>query len=428
MSQVRTAVVVGAGGREHALARALAHGGVHVRVTPGNPGMPGPLGEGRITCTATGPEDLTADLFIIGPEVPLVGGLADRLRAQGKVVVGPGADGAQLEGSKAFMKDLLAEAGVPTAEYWTVRSLDEASAILTTRSAPYVIKTDGLAAGKGVLVTSSLDDAMADVANKLSGSSFGDAGTTVVIEEGLEGSECSLIALCDGTRAVAFAPAQDFKRAGDHDAGPNTGGMGAYSPMPTVSEPQISELMATCVTPTLDALRARGIEYKGLLYAGLMLTASGPKVIEFNVRFGDPEAQVVLPRVSSDLFGLFMEAARGELTSTPAFCDAAAVTVVLAAANYPDAPTTGMAISGLDGTGQLADPQPGVTVFHAGTARPDPSGPFVVSGGRVLSVTALGDSLSAARERAYTAAATISFEGMQLRGDIAAKAAEQEQR
>ena len=396
-------------------------------VTPGNPGMPDTIGAATISCVPTSAEELDADLFVVGPEVPLVDGLADRLRAQGKLVLGPGADGAQVEGSKAFMKDLLAEAGVPTAGYWTIRDLAEATKVLTTLSPPYVIKTDGLAAGKGVLVTDSLDAALADVADKLSGSSFGDAGTTVVIEEGLEGPECSLIALCDGTKAVAFAPAQDFKRISDDDQGPNTGGMGAYSPMPSVSAAQVTELMATCVTPTLEALKARGIDYRGLLYAGLMLTASGPKVIEFNVRFGDPEAQVVLPRVNSDLFEVFADAARGELRGAPEFLEEAAVTVVLAAANYPGTPQIGMEIRGLDARGQLADPLQGVTVFHAGTARPDPEGPFLVNGGRVLTVTALGASIAAARELAYKAAETITFEGMQMRGDIAAKAARQEQ-
>ena len=428
MSSQRRVVVIGSGGREHALARALAAGGVDVVVTPGNPGMPATFGGGSISLSDSDATELDADLFIVGPEVPLVDGLADRLRAQGKLVVGPGADGAQVEGSKAFMKDLLAEAGVPTAGYWTITDVETASEVLSRLEPPYVVKTDGLAAGKGVLVTMDLEEAIADVEDKLSGSSFGTAGTTVVIEEGLSGPECSLIALCDGTRAVPFAPAQDFKRIFDNDEGPNTGGMGAYSPMPIVDDGLVAELMAVAVTPTLAALSRRGIEYRGLLYAGLMLTAQGPKVIEFNVRFGDPEAQVVLPRVESDLFELFRSAAAGALGSAPTFTNEASVTVVLAAQGYPADPAKGAEIHGLGPDGQLASPRKGVTVFHAGTTRPDPDGPFVVSGGRVLTVTALGATLADARRLAYEAADQISFDGVQRRSDIAARAAEEESR
>ena len=424
----RRVLVVGSGGREHALARALCASGADVVVAPGNPGMPATMPSGTISIDARAPEDIEADLVVVGPEVPLVDGLADRLRASGRLVVGPGADGAMVEGSKAYMKELLVAAGVPTARHWTIGDPAEAAAILAELSPPYVIKTDGLAAGKGVLVTDDLDEALADVADKLSGSSFGAAGTTVVIEEGLSGPECSLIALCDGQRAVAFAPAQDFKRIFDDDLGPNTGGMGAYSPMPGLSAAQVDELMAVAVRPTLAALAAAGVDYRGLLYAGLMLTPSGPKVIEFNVRFGDPEAQVVLPRVTGDLVEVLRQAAAGELRAAPTFSEDAAVTVVLAAAGYPAAPVTGAQISGLGPDGQLAEPRPGVTVFHAGTARPDPDGPFVVNGGRVLTVTALGATIAEARATAYEAAEAIEFEGRQLRHDIAARAAEEESR
>jgi phosphoribosylamine--glycine ligase len=418
--------VVGAGGREHALARALALSGVAVTVSPGNPGMPAPLGEGSIRIDARAPAELEAELVVVGPEVPLVEGLADELRAQGRLVVGPGADGARLEGSKAFMKELLAEAGVPTARHWTITALAQAAAVLEGLEPPYVIKTDGLAAGKGVLVTDDLDEALADVANKLSGSAFGAAGRTVVIEEGLRGPECSLIALCDGRRAVAFAPAQDFKRALDGDLGPNTGGMGAFSPMPDVDEALVAELMAVAVEPTLEALVARGIDYRGLLYAGLMLTELGPRVIEFNVRFGDPEAQVILPRVACDLYELFRQAASGRLSDEPSFSSERAVTVVLAAEGYPATPTKGAVISGLGADGQLAQGVEGVTLFHAGTARPDPEGPFVVAGGRVLAVTGMGATLAEARVRAYAGAARIDFDGVQRRSDIAATAAAEE--
>lgn len=419
-------VVVGSGGREHALARAMAAQGAEVVVTPGNPGMVGVVGSGQITIDAAGAEALEADLYVIGPEVPLVDGLADRLRAMGRLVVGPGADGAMVEGSKAFMKELLVEAGVPTARHWTVTDGADAAEILATLTAPYVIKTDGLAAGKGVLVTDDRDEALADVVAKLSGESFGAAGSTVIIEEGLVGPECSLIALCDGTRAVAFAPAQDFKRLLDADAGPNTGGMGAYSPMPSVDAALTEELLDVAVRPTLHALTTRGIDYRGLLYAGLMLTADGPRVIEFNVRFGDPEAQVVLPRVASDLFELFLGAASGSLREAPTFVDDAAVTVVLAAAGYPESPRTGMAIHGLANDGQLDPPIDGVTVFHAGTSRPAADGPFLVSGGRVLAVTGTAPTLAEARARAYEGAARITFDGVQRRLDIAASAAKEE--
>ena len=390
--------------------------------------MPATLATGTISVDARAPEEIDADLVVIGPEVPLVDGLADRLRAAGRLVVGPGADGARVEGSKAYMKELLVAAGVPTARHWTIDDPSEAARILAELAPPYVIKTDGLAAGKGVLVTDDLGEAMADVADKLAGTSFGAAGTTVVIEEGLTGQECSLIALCDGTDAVAFAPAQDFKRIFDGDLGPNTGGMGAFSPMPELSAQQIDELMDVAVRPTLAALRAAGVDYRGLLYAGLMLTSSGPKVIEFNVRFGDPEAQVVLPRVTGDLVEVLRQAAAGALVDAPTFSTDAAVTVVLAAAGYPAAPVTGAAISGLGPDGQLAQPRPGVTVFNAGTTRPDADGPFLVSGGRVLTVTALGPTIAEARTAAYAAAETIEFEGRQLRHDIAARAAEEESR
>jgi phosphoribosylamine---glycine ligase len=388
--------------------------------------MPDLIGEGSITVVTGSATEFEADLYVIGPEVPLVDGLADRLRAQGRLVVGPGADGARLEGSKAFMKELLAEAGVPTASFATFDDVDAARAHLERSVPPYVIKTDGLAAGKGVLVTMDLDAARRDVAEKLSGTSFGAAGTKVVIEEGLVGPECSLMALSDGTRAFACAPAQDFKRLADGDAGPNTGGMGAYSPMPTVDEALVDELMDVAVEPTLEALRARGIEYRGVLYAGLMLTPTGPKVIEFNVRFGDPETQAVIPRIDGDLFELFRDVAAGELHAGPRFTHDEAVTVVLAAPGYPNSPQVGGIIKGLGSNGQLAEPIEGVTVFHAGTTRAGRDGSFTVSGGRVLSVTGVAATLAEARAKAYAGAAQIDFEGMQLRTDIARTAAQEE--
>jgi phosphoribosylamine---glycine ligase len=399
--------VVGSGGREHALAHVLARTAAVV-VTPGNPGIPGSV--------ATPAVDLHADLYVIGPEAPLVAGLADELRAAGSLVYGPGADGARLEGSKAYMKDLLAAAAVPTAGYAAFS--DEAAAVDHLRSAPgpWVVKTDGLAAGKGVLVAHDLDEAIEDVRAKLAGDSFGDAGRTVVIEEGMVGPELSVLAVCDGRRAVPLAPAQDFKRALDGDGGPNTGGMGAYSPVPVAGADVIDVVMDRCIEPTLAELRRRDIDYRGTLYAGLMLTTEGPKLVEFNVRFGDPEAQVVLPRLATDLTGLLAAAAAGDLTAapSPSFVDDACVTVVLASEGYPVSSRTGDVIEGIG-----AAEEAGATVFCAGVGR-DAEGRLVTAGGRVLDVTAFGATVADARERAYRAASHITWPGVHRRSDIAA--------
>jgi phosphoribosylamine--glycine ligase len=403
--------VVGGGGREHALATVLGRS-ADVVATPGNPGIVG--------STDAPAEEIEADLYVVGPEAPLVDGLADRLRARGRLVFGPGADGARLEGSKAWMKQVLADAGVPTARYASFTDPEPAEAFLGTLPGLYVIKTDGLAAGKGVTVTESLAEAIDDVRAKLAGTAFGDAGRRVVIEEGLTGPELSLLAICDGERAVPLAPAQDFKRVGDGDAGPNTGGMGAYSPVPVAGQPVVDEVMERAVEPTLAMLRKLGIDYRGVLYAGLMLTPDGPKVIEYNVRFGDPEAQVVLPRFANDLAAILAEAAAGDLRIEPAFRDEAAVTVVVAAEGYPVAPRSGQVITGIED----AEAIEGVTVFHAGTAR-EPEGRLVTNGGRVLDVTAVGATLAEARDRAYQAVTRITFPGMHYRGDIALRAVEE---
>ncbi|MGI8985101.1 MAG: phosphoribosylamine--glycine ligase [Acidimicrobiales bacterium] len=397
--------VVGPGGREHALAVALGRH-AEVVVTPGNPGIPGSV--------ATPAEDIDADLFVIGPETLLVDGLADRLRAAGKLVFGPGADGARLEGSKAWMKELLREAGVPTAGYGAFTEVEPAVAFLRTLSGPWVVKTDGLAAGKGVLVTESFDDAAADVAAKLSGQAFGDAGRRVVIEEWMDGPELSLLCVCDGHRAVPLAPAQDFKRLSDGGAGPNTGGMGAHSPVPMAGPDVVAEVLERAVAPTLAALRDRGIDYRGVLYAGLMLTRDGPKMVEYNVRFGDPEVQAVLPRYIGDLAQLLAEAAAGRIESEPTFDERAAVTVVMAAEGYPMNPRTGDVIEGLDAADALDD----VLVFRAGVAL-DSAGRCVTAGGRVLAVTGMGDDLAGARATAYGAVSHISWPGMQYRSDVA---------
>jgi phosphoribosylamine--glycine ligase len=412
--------VVGSGGREHALAHTLART-ADVVVTPGNPGMAAP-----IVVDESPVEEIDADLYVVGPEAPLVAGLADNLRAAGKAVLGPGADGALLEGSKAFMKEVLAEAGVPTARYRAFDDLQvgEALEYLESLPGPWVVKTDGLAAGKGVRVAQSLDEAREDVTAKLSGAAFGDAGRTIVIEEGLDGDECSLLVLCDGRRVVPLIPAQDFKRAGDDDTGPNTGGMGAYAPM-HLDAATVDGLLDTAVLPLVGELRRRGIDYRGVLYAGLMLTEDGPKVIEYNVRFGDPETQVVLPLLESDAAALFLAAANGTLDEVepPKFSGDAAVCVVLASPGYPEAPRLGDPIEGLTRSGQPLSPVEGVTVFHAGTRRHDADASFYTAGGRVLDVTAVAPTLAEARRNAYAVARTLDWEGRQLRRDIAAAAA-----
>ena len=400
--------VIGSGGREHALADVLGRD-AEVVVTPGNPGIPGSV--------ATPPEELEADLFVVGPEVPLVDGLADRLRASGRRVFGPGADGARLEGSKAWMKELVAAAGVPTARHGTFDSVEPAHAMLDTLTPPFVIKTDGLAAGKGVVVTESLAEARNAVGDYLSGVSFGDAGRTLVIEEGLSGPELSVLAVCDGERAVLLPPAQDFKRIGDGDSGPNTGGMGAYSPVPIVTDDVLSTVMDRFVGPTLAELRRRDIDYRGVLYAGLMFTADGPKLIEYNVRFGDPETQVVVPRLTSDLAQLLADAADGRIRSEPTVSDDAHVTVIAAAEGYPGAPRTGDVIDGLDAVAGLD----GVAVYAAGVGS-DGSGRLVTAGGRVLDVCGRGATITEARQRAYDALDRISWPGMQFRTDIAGAA------
>ena len=397
--------VVGSGGREHALAACLART-AEVVVTPGNPGIPG--------STPRPVHELAVDLVVVGPETPLVDGHADRLRANDTLVFGPGADGARLEGSKAWMKDLLVAAGVPTARHGTFDDAAAAEAFLDTLGDLFVIKTDGLAAGKGVLVTASRAEASDAVRDYLSGVRFGDAGRRVVIEEGLTGPEVSLLVVCDGTRLVPLAPAQDYKRVGTADTGPNTGGMGAYSPVPAVTTEMVDQLLATAVGPTLHELQRRGIDYRGVLYAGLMLTPAGPKVIEYNARFGDPETQVVLPRFAGDLAELLRQAAAGALRDVARFVDDAAVTVVCAAEGYPGPLRLGDVIDGID----AARAVPGVQVFAAGVGA-GPDGALVTAGGRVLDVTAVAPTLDEARSRAYEAVRRISWPGMHTRADIA---------
>jgi phosphoribosylamine---glycine ligase len=410
---VSRSVVVGSGAREHALAWALAKSS-DVVVTPGNPG----IAAHGIACVNTPATELEADLFVIGPDQQVVDGLADDLRSQGKTVVGPGADGAQLEGSKAYLKEFLASANVPTAAYGVFDDEDAALAFLRTMKPPFVIKTDGLAAGKGVLVTLDLEEASNDVREKLSGRAFAGAGRTVIIEEGLDGAECSMMVLCDGTNVCALAPSQDFKRLGDGDVGANTGGMGAYAPMSSLSPDEFDDIMERIIAPTVRELRRRDIDYRGVLYAGIMLTSEGPKILEYNARFGDPETQVLVPLYGDGFYDLLLSVAEGRLEGAPPQASGAAVTVILASHGYPQSPRKGDVIAGLGADGQLAQMVEGVTVFHAGTAI-DAEGRFVTSGGRALAVTGVGATLAEARRRAYDGAALITFEGRVMRSDIA---------
>jgi phosphoribosylamine--glycine ligase len=400
-------VVVGSGGREACLALVLSRT-AEVIVTPGNPGIPGSV--------ATPPDELDADLFVIGPEQPLVDGLADRLRAAGKLVFGPGADGARLEGSKAYMKDLALAAGVPTARHGTFDEVEPAIAFLRSLPPPWVVKTDGLAAGKGVLVTHDLVRAESDVRETVSGATFDGAGRTVVIEEGMTGPEVSIFAICDGRRAVALAPAQDFKRVGDGDTGPNTGGIGAYCPLPWLADDFTDDVIARFVQPTLDELQRRDVDYRGVLYTTVMITPDGPKLVEYNVRFGDPDSQVVLLRLTSDLAALLAEAAAGSVIGTPTYDEDAAVLVVVAAEGYPGDVRTGDVIEGLEAAGLVE----GVTVLCAGVAASD-DGDLITAGGRVLDVVGRGPDVPQARARAYEAISHLRWPGSFHRTDIASE-------
>lgn len=423
-------LVLGSGGREHALAAGLARSPLvdEVVCAPGNPGM-ATLGA-CVPVEATDPAAVTAladridaDLVVVGPEDPLVAGVVDALTANGRLAFGPGAAAARLEGSKKWMKEVLASAGVPTAAYRAFGPGEEAAAtaFLDSLAGAYVVKTDGLAAGKGVLVTESLADARDAVRAYLSGDAFGDAGRTCVIEERLLGPEVSIFVLCDGRDAVPLAVAQDHKRAFDGDAGPNTGGMGAYSPVPEeiVSADLVEEMMEKAIRPTLEELRRRDFEYRGVLFCGLMLDpVKGPQVLEYNVRFGDPECQVVVPRLASDLYLHCREAAAGRIETDVVLANVACVGVALASQGYPPAPSRrGDPIAGLDSAGAV----PGVTVFHSGT-KASASGEITTNGGRVLTVSAVGSDLTEARDRAYEAAALISWPGLHYRHDIAAQA------
>jgi phosphoribosylamine---glycine ligase len=397
-------LVIGSGGREHALAWKLSQSPLltQLHAAPGNPGIAtlgechpvrGEDGEGLLDLASS----LSVDLVVVGPEAPLVAGVGDELRHAGVAVFGPGREAARIEGSKSFAKEVMAAAGIPTAETMSVAR------------PPCVLKVDGLAAGKGVFVCpqqESLDAALGEIAR---------LGQPVVIEELLEGEELSVFAMADGRNAVPLAPARDYKRIGDADTGPNTGGMGSYSPVPGFGPTEVEELVETVHRPVLAELDRRGSPFVGLLYAGLMLTEAGPKVLEFNCRFGDPEAQSILPRLQGDLLEALAAAAAGDLLSIdPEVDDRAAVTVVLASRDYPAAGDSGTAIEGVENAEAA-----GALVFHAGTASHGER--LVTNGGRVLDVTALGATIDEARESAYACCAEISFDGMRFRRDIAAR-------
>ena len=424
-------LVIGSGGREHALAWKLAQSPrvSEVIVAPGNAGT---ATEGKCRNVALKVDDLDGLLrlardeqvavTVVGPEVPLVAGVVDRFRAAGLRIFGPSAAAAQLEGSKAFAKDFLARHGIPTAFYAVHTEVDAALAYIRDKGAPIVIKADGLAAGKGVIVAMTLEEAEAAVRDMLSGNAFGDAGARVVIEEFLEGEEASFISMVDGTTALPMATSQDHKRVGDGDTGPNTGGMGAYSPAPVVTPQVHARIMREVVEPTVAGMAADGIAFTGFLYAGLMIDASGaPRVIEFNVRFGDPETQPVMLRLQSDLLELVEAAIDGRLDQVQAQWDPRpSLGVVIAARPYPGSPVTGEVIEGLDAV--PADAK----VFHAGTAL-DASGRVVSAGGRVLCVTALGDSVAQAQQRAYAGVDAIHWPAAFCRRDIGWRAIAREQ-
>jgi phosphoribosylamine--glycine ligase len=422
-------LVVGSGGREHALCWAIAASPIcdALYCAPGNAGI-----AAEAECVAIAAEDIDGlvafardkdiDFVVVGPEAPLVAGLVDRLSAAGIKAFGPTAAAAALEGSKGFTKDLCAKYDIPTAAYRRFTDLAAARAYIRELGAPIVVKADGLAAGKGVTVARSLDEALAAAEDALSGGRFGEAGAEIVVEDCLEGEEVSVFALCDGSSALMMAAAQDHKAVFDGDKGPNTGGMGAYSPAPVMTEALAAEIEETVIRRTVAAMKAEGRPYTGVLYAGLMITAAGPKLIEYNVRFGDPECQVLMLRLRSDLLPALLAACDGLLdTFDLRWYEETALTVVMASNGYPGSYEKGSEIRGVD----TAETDDKVKVFHAGTAR-RADGALIATGGRVLNVTALGDTVQEAQQRAYAAVDRIDWPGGFCRRDIGWRAVARE--
>jgi phosphoribosylamine--glycine ligase len=421
-------LVVGSGGREHALCWAIAASPLCRKLwcAPGNAGI-----AAEAECVPIAADDVDAlvafaraqvvDFVVVGPEQPLVLGLVDRLAAAGIKAFGPGAAAAALEGSKGWMKDFCARHGIPTAGYRRFTDPEAARAHVRATGAPIVVKTDGLAAGKGVVVATSVEEAIAAIDAAMVGGAFGKAGAEIVVEEFLEGEEASFFALCDGEHAIALGAAQDHKRVGDGDTGPNTGGMGAYAPAPVVDAAMAARIMDEIVRPTVAGMRADGIPYKGVLFAGVMIGAAGPRLIEFNVRFGDPECQALVSRLMSDILPALVASADGELRNFHLrWRDVVALTVVMAAKGYPGAYDKGTEIRGLEAAAKL----PGVTVFHAGTVAS--GGRVLATGGRVLSVTGTGRSVREAQARAYAAVDAIDWPGGFCRRDIGWRAVARE--
>jgi len=418
-------LIVGGGGREHALAWKIAQSPLvgTIICAPGNPGIAAhaqciDIGVGETDRLVALAKDNDIGLAVIGPENPLADGIVDAFEAAGIKAFGPSKAAAQIEASKAFAKDIMARAHIPTAAYAAFHDPIEAIAYVREQGAPIVVKADGLAAGKGVTVAATIEEAVTAIESAMQGNAFGDAGARVVIEECLEGEEASILAFSDGTTVRPMASAQDHKPAFDGDTGPNTGGMGAYSPAPVVPDTMLEEIRRTVLQPCVDTMAEAGIPYRGILYAGLMITENGPKVIEFNCRFGDPEAQVVLPRLETDILPILLACCDGTLADCSlAWTPEACVTVVMASPGYPGDYPKGLPIH-LDDS--LNDIREGGFLFHAGTALRD--GQLVTNGGRVLAVTAMGESISVATRKAYGALDHVQFEGAHYRTDIAQKA------
>lgn len=421
-SQAIDILLLGSGGREHAIAKKLAASPRcgKLYIAPGNGGTSQEgenisLDENDPAAVAAFAKDHGCGMVVIGPEAPLVVGVADAVREAGILCFGPGAEGAQMEGSKLFSKQLMERAGVPTAAYGSFTDEQSALDYVNAQGAPLVVKADGLAAGKGVIVATELEQALDAVHECFSGA-FGDAGNTVVVEEMLTGPECSLLAFTDGITVRPMATSQDHKRALEGDLGPNTGGMGVYSPVPIVT-PEEHETMVAIMHQTVEQLHREGIDYRGCLYGGFMLTPAGPKVLEFNARFGDPETQVILPRLQNDLVDVMLACAEQRLDEVElSWCDDWSVSVVLTSAGYPGSYEKGKVITGIED----AEALDGVTVYHAGTREQD--GQILTNGGRVIDVTALGATFEEARNLAYAACEKIDFEGKTLRHDIGLRA------